>query len=183
MVEETSDGSIDVIRGEQCPICGEKALTLMESEREIPFFGMVALFSMDCEQCKYHKADIEVLEEHEPSQYVLDVTEEKDLNIRIIKSSFAKLKIGQVGSIEPGETANGYVTNVEGILNRMKRQIEGIRDNSDDKNDVKKAKNMVKKLTKVMWGRDSIKITLKDPTGNSAIISEKAVKKSLKKKK
>ncbi|MFW5865911.1 MAG: ZPR1 zinc finger domain-containing protein [Nanoarchaeota archaeon] len=177
------NGEMEVLKGERCPICGENALTLMEAERDIPFFGPVAIFSMDCDQCKYHKADVEVLEDHDPVRYVFDVECEQDLSVRVIKSSFAKLKIGQIGSIEPGEIANGYVTNVEGVLNRMKRQIESLRDNAEDKDDVKKAKNMVKKLTKVLWGQDKIKITLDDPSGNSAIISEKAIKKVLPKKK
>ncbi|MGM5481671.1 MAG: ZPR1 zinc finger domain-containing protein [Nanobdellota archaeon] len=183
MVEAQQEGNMQILKGEQCPICGEKELTLTEAERDIPFFGPVALFSMDCEHCKYHKADVEVLEERDPMRFTLEVESEADLNIRIIKSSFAKLKIGQVGSIEPGENANGYVTNVEGVLNRMKRQVEFIRDNAEDKDDSKKAKNMVKKLTKVLWGQDNIKITLDDPSGNSAIISEKAVTKKLPKSK
>lgn len=180
--QEQQEGGMDVIKGEKCPICGKNALTLSEAERDIPYFGPVALFSMDCEECRYHKADVEVLEDHDPMRYTLDVESEEDQSIRIIKSSFAKLKVGQVGSIEPGESANGYVTNVEGILTRMKNQIETIRDTAEDKDDVKKAKNMIKKLTKVLWGQDRIKLTLDDSTGNSAIVSEKAVKKPLSKK-
>ena len=183
MVAEQTPEGIEVLEGEQCPICGEHTLTLTESERDIPYFGPVALFSMSCQSCKYHKADVEVLEEHDPMKYTITVDGEEDFSIRIIKSSFAKLKIGTVGSIEPGESANGYVTNVEGVLNRMKKQIEFFRDNSDDKDEVKKAKNYVKKLTRVLWGQDNIKITLEDPTGNSAIISEKVETKKLPKKK
>ena len=32
-----------------------------------------------------------------------------------------------------------------------------------------------------MWGSEKIKLTLEDPTGNSAIISDKAAKTKLKK--
>ena len=174
---------IDVIENEKCPICGENTLTLTEMERDIPFFGPLAIFSMDCDNCKYHKADVEALEEHDPVKFVLEVENDEDLKIRVIKSSFALIKIAHVGSIEPGEASNGYITNVEGILNRMKRQVESIRDNSDDPSDVKKAKNIIKKLQKVLWGHEKLKITLEDPTGNSAIISDKAVKSALKVKK
>jgi C4-type Zn-finger protein len=38
---------------------------------------------------------------------------------------------------------------------------------------------MLKKINRVLWGSDSIKIIIEDPTGNSAIISEKAVKGKL----
>ena len=178
MVSE--DPQIDVIENEKCPICGANTLTLTEMERDVPYFGPLAIFSMDCSSCKYHKADVEALEEHEPAKFVVEVENDEDLKIRVIKSSFALIKIAHVGSIEPGETSNGYITNVEGILNRMKRQVESIRDTSDDPSDVKKAKNIIKKLQKVLWGQEKIKITLEDPTGNSAIISDKAVKTRLK---
>ena len=101
------------------------------------------------------------------------------MKIRVIKSSNATVKIPHIGNIEPGEAANGYVTNVEGILQRMKKQIEFIKDDSEDEEDKKKAKNMLKKLLKVMWGQDTLKLIIEDPTGNSAIISEKAVKSKI----
>ncbi|MFC2133843.1 ZPR1 zinc finger domain-containing protein [Bacteroidota bacterium] len=165
-----------VITGETCAFCHEKTLTLSEAERDIPYFGQVFIFSMDCSNCNYHKADVECAEDHGPVKYTLEIDSEEDMKIRIVKSSNATIKIAHVGSIEPGEAANGYVTNVEGVLNRMKKQVETLRDEAEDKADQKKAKNIIKKLTKVMWGQEKIKITLDDPTGNSAIISDKAVK-------
>jgi zinc finger protein len=177
----TDEPSFEVIENEKCPICGANELTLTEAERDIPFFGPVALFSMDCNACKYHKADVESVQEHPPARFVFEITSEEDMKVRIIKSSAAMVKIGTVGSIEPGEAANGYVTNVEGVLNRIKKHIESIKDMSDDADEVKKAKNHLKKLTRVMWGQEPMKITIDDPTGNSAIISDKAEKKPLKK--
>lgn len=180
MSEDIPD--MDILEGEKCPICGANTLTLTEMERDIPFFGEVAVFSMSCDTCSYHKADVECLEERDPAKYTIDVNGEEDLKIRVIKSSYATVKIAHVGSIEPGESSNGYVTNIEGVLNRIKKQVEFLRDSSDEKADVKKAKNILKKLTKVLWGQESIKITLEDPSGNSAIVSEKAVLTKMKKK-
>lgn len=168
---------IEILEGEKCPVCSANTLTLTEAERDIPFFGNVALFSMDCSSCGYHKADVECEQSKGASKYTFEVKSEEDLKVRVVKSSNATVKIAHVGSIEPGDTANGYVTNIEGVLNRMKRQVEFIRDNSNDTTEQKKAKNIVKKLTKVLWGQESIKITLDDPTGNSVIISERAIKK------
>ncbi len=174
---------MDLMENEKCPICGKNELTLMEMERDIPFFGPIAIFSMDCNACKYHKADVESLQKLDPVKFTVEVASEEDLKIRIIKSSSATVKIAHVGNIEPGAASNGYITNVEGILNRMKKQVEFIRDSAEDSKDAKKAKNILKKLTRVLWGQESIKITLEDPNGNSAIISDKAVKDKLKVKK
>lgn len=183
MTDNNSMPGIDVLEGQKCPMCGHNTLTLTEAERDVPFFGGLAIFSMDCSTCAYHKADVEALETHDPVKYVIEINSEEDLRIRVIKSSFADIKIAHVGSIESGTASNGYITNIEGILNRIKKQIELLRDSSEDSSDVKKAKNLLKKLNKVLWGQESIKITLDDPTGNSAIISDKAIMtKSTKKK-
>jgi zinc finger protein len=173
--------NIDVISGEKCPMCGENTLTLTEMERDIPFFGVVAIFSMSCMSCHYHKADVEAAEHSDPVRFDFTIDSEDDMSVRVVKSSNAIIKFGRIGKIESGEASNGYVTNIEGLLNRLKKQVEFLRDSSDDKADQKKAKNHLKKLQKVMWGQDTLTITLEDKTGNSAIISEKAEKKKLKK--
>lgn len=169
----------DILENQQCPFCGEKTLTLMEAEKDIPFFGAVFLFSMDCSSCKYHKADLEAAEQKEPAKYTLEISTEDDLSIRVIRSSNATVKIPRMISMEPGQAANGYVTNVEGILNRFKYQIERAKEEADDKSAKTKAKNMLKKLQKVMWGQDKLKLIIEDPSGNSAIISDKAEYKKL----
>lgn len=177
---KSEERNIDVVEGEKCPFCGKNTLTMMESEMEVPFFGNLYIFSMDCSNCKYHKADIEAEEQKEPVKYELDVNSEEDMKIRIIKSSEATIKIPRIITITPGPASNGYITNVEGILERVKKQIEFARDESEDNDEKKKAKNMLKKLQKVIWGQDSLKIILEDKSGNSAIISEKAKKSKFK---
>jgi zinc finger protein len=176
----------ETIDGELCPFCNEKTLTLTETSRDIAFFGVCHIFSMDCSSCKYHKADIEAENNTgEPVKYTLDISEEADMKIRVIKSSEATVKVPYIGEIEPGETANGYITNVEGILNRIKVQIEHLKDaaDSDDEDMKNKAKNQIKKLTRIMWGQEKGQLIIEDPSGNSAIISPKAVKSTFKPKK
>jgi zinc finger protein len=136
---------------------------------------------MDCLSCKYHKGDIEVLTQSEPAKYTLEIDSEEDMSIRVIRSAMATIKIPHVGSIEGGENSNGFITNVEGVLNRIKQQIEFLKESSDDKAEIKKAKNLLKKLQKVIWGQEKCKLILEDKTGNSAIVSEKAVKSKVKK--
>jgi len=171
--------NIDILEGEECLFCKKKTLTLREAEREIPYFGKVVIFSMDCEneECGYHKADIEALDKKDPVKCSFTLTSEEDLKVRVVKSSFATVKIPHIGSIEPGEASNGYITNIEGIINRIKRQVEFLRDTAEEESEKKKAKNMLKKLTRALMGQEELTITLNDPSGNSAIISDKTIKK------
>ena len=173
----------EILEGQKCPMCFKDTLTLMDHPQEVPYFGQIIVFSMDCSTCNYHKADVECVEQHEGSKFTLTVSEEKDLSIRVVKSSTATVKIPRIMSIEPGPASNGYVTNVEGILNRVKVQLEKTRDLSEEDEDRKKAKNLLKKVQAALWGHDTIDIIIEDPEGNSAIISEKAVKEKFKRKK
>jgi zinc finger protein len=169
----------DVLEGQDCPFCKTKNLTLTEQEREIPYFGKVFLFSMTCTNCKYHKADVECVDQHEGMRYTFEVKGEEDLKVRVVKSSEGFVKIPHIITIEPGTAAQGFVTNIEGILVRAKHVIEQAKEDAEDEADKKKAKNLLKKLQRVMWGQDTLKIIIEDKTGNSAIISDKAVKQKL----
>ena len=163
-----------------CPLCNEKTLVLMERETEVPYFGKILMFSMTCNSCKYHKADVEAVDQKEPVKYEFEISSEEDMKVRVVKSSEATVKVPHITTITPGPAAQGYVTNIEGLLSRIKYQIETLRDTAEDEEDKKKAKNMLKKLTRIMWGQEKQKIIIEDPSGNSAIISDRAVKSSFK---
>ncbi|MBS3097554.1 ZPR1 zinc finger domain-containing protein [Candidatus Woesearchaeota archaeon] len=171
----------ETLEGQPCPMCKQKTLTLMEEDIEVPYFGKTSLFSMSCSNCKFHKADVECLEQREPCRYTFEIAKEEDIKIRVVKSSEATVKIPHITTITPGPASNGYITNIEGIFNRVKKEVEVARDTAEDDEDKQKAKNLLKKITKIMWGQLSQKIIIEDPSGNSAIISDKAVVEKLKK--
>lgn len=171
---------MEELKEQKCPICGEAKLTLTQDELEVPYFGKTFIFSMNCEACKYHKSDVESTEEKDPVKYTFEISKEEDMKVRVIRSSNGLVKIPHIASIEPGEGASGYITNVEGILNRIKHQIEVLKEAEEDEEAKKKAKNMLKKITRIMWGQESAKLIIEDPTGNSAILSDKAEKSKLK---
>jgi zinc finger protein len=171
-------GEPEKLDGEMCPFCHTPNLTLSEEEVEIPYFGKVFLFGMNCSNCKYAKSDVECAEQKPACKYTLEVTSEEDMKIRVVRSSECIVKIPHIGSIEPGESAEGFISNVEGVLNRFKDQIEKLKDDEDE--EVKdRSRALIKKINRIVWGQDKCRIILEDPSGNSAIISEKAVKSKL----
>ena len=158
----------------------EKKLTLLEEEIDVPHFGLTYIFTMTCEHCGYKKSDIESAEQKPPCTYTIEVADEKDLNTRLIKSSEATVKIQRIMTIESGPESEGYVTNVEGLLTRVKKVLESSYEAEEEDTSKNKLKNMIKKLNKVLACHESIKIVIEDRTGNSAILSDKAVKSGLK---
>jgi zinc finger protein len=171
---------MEQLKNQPCPICKKNALTLHEDEQEIPYFGKIAVFGMQCSECGFKKSDVEALEQKEPCKYTFEISSEEDMKVRVVKSSEATVKIPHIVSIEPGPASEGYVTNIEGILERAKDAVESMRDADEDPVAQKKCKNMLKKIQRVMWGREKLKVIIEDPTGNSAIISDKAEKGKLK---
>lgn len=167
------------LKNQECPICREKKLTLREDEMDIPHFGLTYIFTMICEGCGYRKADVESAEQKEPSRCTFEVSDDKDLNVRVIKSSEAVVKIPYIMTIESGPSSEGYVTNIEGLLVRVKEVLESTMNAEEEEDDKKKLRNLIKKVSRAMVGREKLKIIIEDPTGNSAIISEKTQKTKL----
>ena len=163
----------EMVEHEPCPMCKTNNLTMMQEEVDVPYFGKTLVFSMTCSNCNYHLADVESVEKRPPIKQSITIASEDDLKIRIIKSSEATIKIPHITTIEPGPASNGYITNVEGVLRRVKHQIETVADDSDDDDEKDKARKLLKKLNRVIWGQESIRLTIEDPSGNSAIVSEK----------
>jgi len=175
---------VDEIKNELCPACHKKSLTLREEEKDIPYFGKIFIFSMTCEECGFSKSDIEAAERKDPTKQTIEINSDKDMSIRVVKSSEATIKIPQMRmSMEPGPASEGLVTNIEGILNKFKAIIEKEKAETEDPKIRKSAKNLLKKLWKVKLGDIPIKLVIEDPSGNSAIISDKTKVEKLKVKK
>lgn len=175
--------TMDEITGETCPVCMRKTLTLRESEQEVPYFGTMFIFSMTCTdpECGYAISDVEFADDQEPCRYDFEVSSESDLNARVVKGSGATIRIGRIATVEPGGSPDGYVSTVEGVLLRLQDVLEQVRDTEDDADQRKRAKNQLKKLLKILSGHEPVTISILDPSGNSAIIHEKAERKKLKK--
>lgn len=171
---------MNLIKNQKCPMCHKNTLALTEDEKEIPYFGKVFIFSMNCSACKYKVSDVESATKKLPSKYTFTIEKNKDMKIRIVKSSNATIKIPQLRmSVKPGPASEGYISNIEGILDRFVKIIESEKQSEDEK--IRKhAKNLLKKIRKVKYGDIKLKIIIEDPAGNSAIISEKAKIEKLK---
>lgn len=171
---------MEVIENERCAFCKKKNLTLIEDEQDIPYFGKVYIFSMNCSNCNYKKSDVESAERKEPCKITFEITSAKDIAIRVVKSSEATVKVPQLKmSVTPGPNSEGYVSNIEGVLQRFKKIIETERDYSEEDDVRDNAKKLLKKIWKAELGEMPLKIVIEDPSGNSAIISEKTIVQKL----
>lgn len=159
----------------KCPACSVegKAKSIMK-ELEIPHFGKVLETSIQCPVCGFKHSDIIALEQNDPAKYVLEITK-NTLTVRVVRSQSATVSIPEVGiKVEPGPKSEGYVTNVEGMLNRFedaaKKALMLFEDDESQKN-AKKTLNHIQELKK---GNGTATLVILDPFGQSKIVSDSA---------
>lgn len=179
---EESKRDILVVENQDCPICMQPKAVFSEYETEDPFAGPVAIFTIKCLACGFKNSDLEFINPGIPAEYKIDIESVEDLNIRIIKSGDCEIKIPTFRiSVDSSMGSEGFISNVEGVLERFKQQIQLLKNGEDDKAKRKKAKNILKGIEQVLRGEKKMTLKLIDKSGNSAIVSDKASMKKLKK--
>jgi zinc finger protein len=154
----------------KCPVCKKKGLKITFEIQKIPYFGEVMESTMKCSFCRYRSTDVMILDEKEPTRYLLSIENEEDMSIRVVRSSRASIEIPEIGvKITPGPQAEGYISNVEGVLRRIENVLHS---NYWNKN--RKATQILDKIKDIKEGKKTATLILEDPTGNSVIASEKA---------
>ncbi|HWQ49069.1 MAG TPA: ZPR1 zinc finger domain-containing protein [Methanosarcina sp.] len=157
-----------------CPLC-QKDLVMNWQRDNIPYFGEIMHISASC-QCSFRFADTMILSSKEPVRYEMSVETSEDLDARVIRSTSGTIRIPEMGvTIEPGSVSESYVTNIEGVLQRIRdvlmtasRWVQGDEEKSS------RSEELLCMLEDVIEGKRKITVIIEDPFGNSAIISKKA---------
>ncbi len=174
---------MEKLDGQPCPMCLKKTLTLSEDAIDIPPIGKFFVFGMQCAdaECGFQKSDVESEKPRDSCKITFTIEKDKDMTVRVIKSAAAKLSFPQLRlSVEPGVDAIGYISNVEGVLQRFEEVLKAEKDIVEEEEDKTKCKNLLKKIWKIKCGDIPTKMIIEDPTGNSAIVSDRAVVEKLK---
>ncbi|NJE54760.1 ZPR1 zinc finger domain-containing protein [Thermococcus sp. 21S9] len=171
-------GEVQVISLGDCPICGGKnTLKAIQHIHEIPYFGKVMESTIICEKCGYRNADVMILEDRPPKLYTVKVENEKDLFTRVVRSKSGTIELEEIGvKIEPGPASEGFITNVEGVLERVRETLlmaREFRRQEGDEEAVKKADEILQYIEDVREGKKPLTVKIADPLGNSALIGEK----------
>jgi zinc finger protein len=167
---------------ERCPFCGAPGTCKFKGMiHEIPYFGETMESLIWCSNCKFRHADVMHLGEKEPSKYEYRITSARDMGIRVIRSSTGFVEIPELGvSIKPGPRSEGFVSNIEGVLNRVKTHIQTALKNAPPRQR-RLGEKKLEKLETIRLGKSAASIILIDPSGHSAIIHPKAKHRRLKK--
>lgn len=156
-----------------CPVCEKAGLKTTSNTHDIPYFEEVMEMLTKCDSCGYRHVDVLVLGEKEPARYTLKIESAGDMHARVVRSGRSIVEVPELGvKITPGPDAEGYISNVEGVLKRIE---DAIRMHPASE----KSKELLEKIKRAKEGRETLHLKIEDPTGNSAIISEKALKEEI----
>jgi len=161
-----------------CPICGAELIFRWQPD-EIPHFDEIMYISATCE-CGFRYADTLILSEREPVRYELTISSPEDLNARVVRSTSGTIRVPELGiDVEPGPASESFVTNAEGVLERIKSIVKMARKWTDDEVKLKRIDEILNIIEGAKSGDAELTVIIEDPFGNSAILSERATHRSL----
>lgn len=168
---------------ERCPICRAKGTFQVRGRIDnIPHFGETMETLVTCSGCKFKHADVMHLGEREPMRYEFQITSEDDMMVRVVKSSTGTIKVPELGvTVKPGYASEGYVSNVEGVLDRVGEAIKLAIEKADPTRR-RRGEAKLRKLDEIRRGKRKVELIVMDPFGHSAIVDERAKKRMLTKK-
>tara|TARA_Y100000746_G_scaffold24490_1_gene18796 strand:+ start:385 stop:996 length:612 start_codon:yes stop_codon:yes gene_type:complete len=169
-----------------CPICNsENGLILNVHTSEIPYFGEHTEMTIICNECGWRNTDFIPSEGKKPSLWSLVIDNSEFMTTRVVRSSSCTVRIVELGlEVEPGDNATGYISNVEGVLNRFSDAIamiqrSAIRDGEEGKEKVESCQELIDRISKIKNGEEPVELMLLDPNGHSQILHESATSTDL----
>ena len=161
-----------------CPDCGKQIEYIYDTEN-IPYFSDILLLSGVCPDCGFRVTDTMILNDHEPCRWEMNVETPEDLDARVIRSMQGEVDIPEFGiNIRPGPACSGFVSNIEGVLLRAEDAIRRALPSCEG-DEITTARELLEKIDQARASQFPFTVIISDPSGNSGIVSPKAVKTKL----
>ncbi|MGL6298485.1 MAG: ZPR1 zinc finger domain-containing protein [Methanobacteriaceae archaeon] len=163
-----------------CPVCGAKESAESKTKvDEIPYFGKIMESAIVCDVCGYKSTDVICLEQGEPVRFEIDINKDL-LNARVVKAQSATVSIPELGlKVEPGPKSEGYVSNVESVLENFKSATKRALNMFCDEESQKNGELIIEKIDDLLLGKAQAKLIIEDPFGNSKILHQDSKSRKL----
>jgi zinc finger protein len=154
-----------------CPICNN-VLEMRWHEDNIPYFGDIMEISSVC-PCGFRYADTLILGQREPMRHTIKVNCIDHMCTRVIRSTSGTIHIPEWGVlIEPGPASEAYISNVEGVLERIEKVVGMARRWAETDEEAGNADKLLCDITAAKEGKVCFTLIIEDPLGNSAIVDQ-----------
>ena len=170
-----------------CPMCtAEGQLKMMTHVDEIPYFGEHTQVTVICNSCGWRQTDFIPADGKKPGKSSLLVCNPSHIRSRVIRSSSCTVRIPELDlEVSPGSASTGYVSNVEGVIDRFMEVIIMVtRQAYTDDLEMSEIKRLQEMHTTLLELKEDpipkpVTIELLDPNGHSQILHEDAVNSDL----
>lgn len=182
-----------------CPVCQKTGEVYMIAHiDEIPYFGEHTQVTVMCHSCGWKQTDFIPAEGNKAGCWSISLVNTSQLKSRVVRSSSCTIRIPELDlQVNPGTNSTGYVSNVEGVINRFLEVINMVlrdlrndvtnlygEETSDDisktMEDVVKLEGLIDRLNGIgQEGCAPLTIEFLDPHGHSMIIDDTAIERDL----
>ena len=167
------ESSIDV----PCVICGyDQGLSMLAHTEEIAYFGEHTQVTLTCPGCGWRQTDFIPAEARDGSCQAYHIDSVEDLQVRIIRGSACTVRLVELDlEVRPGSQSTGYVSNIEGVLNRFQEVIDMVgRQAAAEGNDeaIAELTTLTEAMLEVRQGQRGVTLEFLDPHGHSMILTE-----------
>ena len=123
---------LEVMLDQACQFCGERTVFNTIVTLRLPHFGKAMQTMYRCSSCGFRHSDVIMLENRGPTRCELYVDSSEALNSRVLRSNSGTIRVPEIGAdIEPATASESFVSNVEGVLERICRVIRMVKSDSE----------------------------------------------------
>lgn len=156
-----------------CPICKKGRLILRSMIYSVPFFNELAMFNIVCPECGFSHNDVFSAEQRKPSRFSLYVDDVSLLNVRVVRSGSGTYRFPEWGiDVEPGPAADSFITNIEGLLYRVRAVVETAMNFADIDSERQRASEILEQIQAAIKGEFPFTLVIEDPAGVSGILPD-----------
>lgn len=103
----------------------------------------------------------------------MHVDDVSHLNVRVVRSGSCTYRFPEWGiDVEPGPTAESFITNIEGLLYRVRAVVESARNFADLDTEKQRAEEILGEMQSAIRGESSFTLVMEDPAGVSGILPD-----------
>ena len=167
------ESKIDV----SCVICGfDGGLSMLAHTEEIAYFGEHTQVTLTCPGCGWRQTDFIPAEAREASSHTYCIDSIDDLQVRVIRGSACTVRLLELDlEVRPGSHSTGYVSNIEGVLNRFQDVVDMVGRQAAIEGDdgaITELEQMTQAMLEIRRGQREATLQLLDPHGHSMILTD-----------
>ena len=167
------ESKIDV----SCVICGfDGGLSMLAHTEEIAYFGEHTQVTLTCPGCGWRQTDFIPAEAREGSSHTYRIDSTDDLQVRVIRGSACTVRLLELDlEVRPGSHSTGYVSNIEGVLNRFQDVVDMVGRQAAIEGDdgaITELEQLTQAMLEIRRGQRKATLQLQDPHGHSMILTD-----------